>query len=375
MGFQGTVFMCIDNSKVVNCVDWRQSGTPLPPASMSTQGTWQRVVDDLIASCRFHLGAGWLKSHVGFPGNELADAFAKYSAYACIVTHCHLQHPTRHSVTFDGCPCIHKFSGSRRRQLYPRHDHIGIVTRFSFDWSRHYSWFSSFADKWVMGVKGVYGASPFWDLSDRKCPDCNGQHPLDLASCVAFCSTFSTHRARMVDSWGPNVAPQVQRWIQGLRTKGELRNFARTLKPVSLYEALTVDSSGKRHLHDALAPRRKALTSVIKDVCSYRKEHPLPDPLPPPLNPNTFFTSHGPYSTSDRPVQRRDHRYHPPSPIPRSVKPCPPAGTQGPKRRRTDALHAQPKKRKSAPAARPRHGPTPHEHKRRQSIQQFLHPN
>ena len=116
----------------------------------------------------------------------------------------------------------------------------------------------------------------------------------------------------MVDSWGPNVAPQVQRWIQGLRTKGELRNFARTLIPVSLYEALTVDSSGKRHLHDALAPRRKALTSVIKDVCSHRREHPLPDPLPPPLNLNTFFTSHGPYSTSDRPVQGRDHRYHPP---------------------------------------------------------------
>ena len=294
IGFQGTVFVCIDNSQVVNCVDWRQSGTPLPPASMSTQGTWQRLVDDLISSCGFHLEAGWLKSHVGFPGNELADSFAKYSAYACIVTHFHLQHPTRHSVTFDGYPCIHKFSGSRRRQLYPRHDHTGIVTRFSFDWSTHYSWFSSFADKWVMGVKGVYGASPFWDLSDRKCPDCDGQHPLDLTSCVAFCSTFSTHRARMFDSWGPNVAPQVQRWIQGLRTKGELRNFARTLIPVSLYEALTVDSSGKRHLHDALAPRRKALISVIKDVCSHRREHPLPDPLPPPLNPNTFFTSHGP---------------------------------------------------------------------------------
>ena len=82
------------DGEVVNCVDWRQSGTPLPPAPMSTQGTWQRVVDDLISSCGFHLGAGWLKSHVGFPGNELADSFAKYSASACIVTHFHLQHPT-----------------------------------------------------------------------------------------------------------------------------------------------------------------------------------------------------------------------------------------------------------------------------------------
>ena len=164
----------------------------------------------------------------------------------------------------------------------------------------HYSWFSSFADKWVMGVKGVYGASTFWNLSDRKCPDCDGQHPLDLASCVAFCSASSTHRARMVDSWGPNAAPQIHSWIQGLRMKGELRNFAGTLIPVSLYDALTVDSNGKRYLHDALAPRRKVLTSVVKDVCSYCRKHPLPDPPSPPLNSNTFFTSRGLYSTSDR---------------------------------------------------------------------------
>ena len=181
--------------------------------------------------------------------------------------------------------------------------------------------------------------------------------------------------ARMVDSWQPNVAPQVQRRIQGLRKKDVLRSFARTLMPVSLYDALTIDSNGKRHLHDALAPRRKVITSVVKDVCSYCREHPLPDLLPPLLNSNTFFTSEGPYSTSDRPVQRCDQRYHPPSPIPRAVKRCPPSGTQGPKRRRKDALHTQPKKRKSAPGARPQHGPTAHEHRRRQSIQQFLHLN
>ena len=35
-----------------------------------------------------------------------------------------------------------------------------ISERYRFDWLSHYSWFSSFAAKWVMGVKGELGSSP-----------------------------------------------------------------------------------------------------------------------------------------------------------------------------------------------------------------------
>ena len=69
VNFVGSAFCCIDNSQVVDCVDWHRSTAPFPAASQSTQGTWQRVVQDLLWRCRFTVGAGWLKSHMGFQGN------------------------------------------------------------------------------------------------------------------------------------------------------------------------------------------------------------------------------------------------------------------------------------------------------------------
>ena len=56
MAFRGSVFFCIDISQLVSCVDHVVSRTPLPPASPSTQGTWQAVLDDLIHGMAFNIG-------------------------------------------------------------------------------------------------------------------------------------------------------------------------------------------------------------------------------------------------------------------------------------------------------------------------------
>ena len=130
--FRGKAFFCIDNSQLVDCVDWFLSGTVYSPPGASSQGTWQTVICSLISEATFTIGAGWLKSHVGFPGNKVADSFAKYSAYACRVTLTHRQPPARYSVTFQGNLWHHKFSGAARRRLYPRQP-------LSFDSSSHYS--------------------------------------------------------------------------------------------------------------------------------------------------------------------------------------------------------------------------------------------
>ena len=148
--FRAKAFFCIENSQLVDCVDRFLSGTAYPPPSSSSQGTWRTVICSLISEATFTIGAGWLKSHVGFPGNEVADSLAKYTAYACRVTLTHRQPAARYSVTFQGSLWHHKFSGAARRRLYPRHQHTGIATPLSFDWLSHYSWFSAFADKWVM---------------------------------------------------------------------------------------------------------------------------------------------------------------------------------------------------------------------------------
>ena len=75
--FRGKAFFCIDSSQLVDCIDWLLSGTAYAPPSASSQGTWQTVICSLISEATFTIGAGQLKSHVGFSGNEVADSFAK----------------------------------------------------------------------------------------------------------------------------------------------------------------------------------------------------------------------------------------------------------------------------------------------------------
>ena len=89
-----------------------------------------------------------------------------------------------------------------------------------------------------MAIKGVHRSYPFRDLADRMCPHCNDRHPMDLASCVAHRPAVSQHRESMVDVWGPMLASTVHTWINQPRTRGELRSFARTLVPISLYSTI-----------------------------------------------------------------------------------------------------------------------------------------
>ena len=87
---------------------------------------------------------------------------------------------------------------------------------------------------------------------------------------------------RLTDSWGPILSPLVHSWLAGNTSKGELRNFARTLVPCSLYDALVPDKCAKRMLISILPDRRKRVTSTIKDACSIagNTQPPIPSPLP-----------------------------------------------------------------------------------------------
>ena len=181
-------------------------------------------------------------------GTEIAESFAKYVSYAMAVADAHKQPPAWHTITSHGHPSISKFGRAARLCLVEKHDHTGIGKQLSFDWSRNYSWFSSFATKWVLGVKGIQGSSPMWDLSDRRCSLCGSTHPLDVISAVAFCPDMAEFCCCLADSWGPNLGLAVHSWLAGNRSKGGLRNFARTLVPRSLYDALVPERAAKRML-------------------------------------------------------------------------------------------------------------------------------
>ena len=229
----------------------------------------------------------------------------------------------------------------------------GIATPLSFDWSCHYSWLSAFADRWVMGLKGSKGSASHWDLPDRQCPHCDGIHPLDLPLCVAFCANICPFLHQMADAWGFALAPVVHSWLQDqVRTKGE-----RPLVLLTIYRQLIPHPSQKSVLRGGLPSRRSHLTSIVEAVCTTRRDHPLPEPLPPPLGANPFFVSHVPYSTSDGPPSTPQHLYHPPPPPQcqrQSPSKPPRAGAQSklpPHVQDTVCLH---KKAKRTPAASPR---------------------
>ena len=160
------------------------------------------------------------------------------------------------------------------------------------------------------------GSSAFWDLSDRQCPVCTKQYALDCFSCVAFCSDMTSFVEPKAYSWGSGQGPIAWQWVQGQRTKVEPRNFARTLVPLSLYKLMPESRSRKEAMCAALKTRRSCRTSIVKCACEYRRSHPIPEPFPQSVTDNTFFQSHGPYSTTDRLPPTPVHIYFPPSPLP-----------------------------------------------------------
>ena len=50
-------------------ITWPDQVAPRGRKASSTRKIKPQT-SNLLASYRFHLGAGWLKSHVGFPGND-----------------------------------------------------------------------------------------------------------------------------------------------------------------------------------------------------------------------------------------------------------------------------------------------------------------
>ena len=101
-------------------------------------------------------------------------------------------------ITYKNKPVVGKCGNTHRKNLLPKHDHLNIHTKLSFDWVAHHSWFSSFATKWALGVQGVKDQPPFFDTTSYYCNACCRYHPQDPASRLAFCDL--THSRGLYES-------------------------------------------------------------------------------------------------------------------------------------------------------------------------------
>ena len=99
---------------------------------MCAAGTWLVVLRDFLSLHPWNpmLRLVWVKAHVGFSGNELADGLAKWAAHASppIVP------PTfRRSLTHNGTVVVGRVPKSALKSLIPSHHHRDISVSASFD--------------------------------------------------------------------------------------------------------------------------------------------------------------------------------------------------------------------------------------------------
>ena len=354
-GFRGSIGICIDNSQVVRIAD-KVLGKSLPLPSTSNHGTWASILEDLQLYIHFSWTPYWIKAHVGFHGNELADTLAKWCALSFVVTPPHLHPPPLVGITYKNKPVVGKCGNTHRKNLLPKHDHLNIHTKLSFDWVAHHSWFSSFATKWALGVQGVKDQPPFFDTTSYYCNACCRYHPQDPASRLAFCDLTHSHRENIILSWDARLIPAVRNWLLECPW-WEKRLFVRSLVPKSLLNKMIStlapqqESKARALIWDTMPARRTRFTSAIKSYLEWLRDQPPPDRIVG-QGPNTFFQHHGVYSTSYSPAPIT----HPdPSPLPSTLNDVPSKPKPRPQNKRRQSTSCPPPRRgiPPKPAAAP----------------------
>ena len=310
-----------DNQQVVNLTNAVVGGTAPTRPSMCSSGTWLSVLVDFLTLHPWdpRVRLVWVKAHVGFKGNEVADGLAKWSAHSLGASPFR---PFRHSLEFEGSTTAGRAPRTAIKSLTPSHVHADLSVTASFDWFRKTSWFGILPFKWVSGTVFLPHYHHFNELNDYHCHLCDHPHPRDPASQLALCSRFSTVIDQMIKSWSPPFTAMAREWWD-TADRVQKRHFGRTLVPRSLmdrFKSYPWDSRDhfRTSLGQELASRREALNLVVYDAFSLMRDTPIiggPTPaINLPLRENRWAGEFGDFSTTRGRVTHSHPRYTPPHP-------------------------------------------------------------
>ena len=315
------ILIFCDNLQVVTTLKGIREGKTPVSSTKTAAGTWQAVLRDFLQCHPMpdNHQVVWIKAHVGFQGNELADACAKWASFAYYPLP--LQVPPRHSLQLRGNTTISRIPPSQLRHLVSRHAHGDLALSPSFDWFSKSSWFGVRPFKWCSGTMTAAGYSYFTDVNDYHCHICADGHPMDVASQVALCDRFREWQEKHIAAWPPPFRHEARLWWE-LASRVERRHFMMTLVPKSLYarfkgmEWPSLEAF-KSSFCGALRFRRKVLNKLVGETANFVRDTPCHGPyLPrrPPLRRNKWGGPFGLFSTTSSVTTFVEPTYHPPPP-------------------------------------------------------------
>ena len=109
---------------------------------------WQQHLEPFMPFFHSRCYITWIKAHVGFLGNEIADAFAKWVSFLSPCLLPSFAPPNPHTITQGALPIVCPLCPAHFLSKLPQHDHHSIHPIWSFLWWKASSPFSVFPFLW-----------------------------------------------------------------------------------------------------------------------------------------------------------------------------------------------------------------------------------
>ena len=356
--------ICIlsDNSEVVSvfgkAADDQPSQCSTHPQSETHRYNWLVAFKNELHNIQAVVEVAWIKAHVGFLGNEVADALAKWIYYSCPPHPNLIPPPPKGCISLNGIPLTNKLKNKDLSHVSPMHVHSALHHLSSYDWYRHSSKLDNLPFLWTSATLWVEGFPSHQDMFSYRCHLCHALHPLDPLSMLSHCTSLWFLQDLFLRAWPSSTWQFVLPWWSSAHP-GEKRNLIRTLVPSSLHTKLkTSMGMTPEQLSAFLVHRRPAITTAVQTCHQWLQDHPPPSLPTVRSGVNHFCTPNYIYSTSFLPVhkkRRAPQGYTPPPPIPPKVR----KRSQPSSRSQSTRPQSFPQRTAPPPPARPSTPPLP----------------